>query len=76
MRSLDYEMTEEVPSTTGHSTSSNNDASKQHQSKCRTFKKPVIKAPRFKGKCTELNGHAYDCLDPRQAADMYAKTTK
>jgi hypothetical protein len=61
-------MTEEVPSTT-----SNNDASKQYQSKRHVFKKPVTKAPQFEGKCAELNGHTYDCSDPQQAADMYAK---
>ncbi len=69
-------MTEEVPSATGHSTPSNNDASKQYQSKRRVFKKPVTKAPQFEGKCAKLNGHTYDCSDPRQTADIYAKTTR
>jgi hypothetical protein len=67
-------MTEEVSSTTRHSTPSNNDASKQYQSKRRVFKKPVTKATQFEGKCAELNGHTYDCSNPRQAANMYVKS--
>ena len=63
-------------------TSSTNDESKkkQHQSRRRGFKKPgnikTPQAPRFEGRCEDLNGSTYDCSDPRQAADMYTKTTK
>jgi hypothetical protein len=38
--------------------------------------KPVMKTPVFEGKCDELSGYTYDCSDPRQAADMYTRTTK
>jgi hypothetical protein len=68
-------------------TSSTTDALKQQktqqqQPRRRGFKKPGFKAPqapqapRFEGKCEDLNGCTYDCSDPRQAADMYTKTTK
>ena len=39
------------------------------------FKKPIIKQPKFEGKCEELKGHVYDCTDSRQA-DAYTRTTK
>ena len=34
------------------------------------------KAPKFEGQCTDLQGHIYDVSSPRQAADMYTKTTR
>ena len=34
------------------------------------------KTSRFEGRCAELRGHVYDCSNPRQAADDYARTTK
>ncbi len=72
-------VTEEVvPPATAAST--NGESKKKKQSRRRGFKKPGIikipQAPRFEGICKDLNGRTYDCSDPRQAADMYTKTTK
>ena len=39
------------------------------------FKKPIVKQPKFEGKCEELKGFIYDCSDARQA-DMFTKTMK
>ena len=39
------------------------------------FKKPIMKQPKFEGKCEELKGFIYDCSDARQA-DMFTKTMK
>ena len=47
---------------------------KQHIGR-RNFKKPIIRQPKFEGRCEELKGHIYDCSDARQA-DMFVKTTK
>jgi hypothetical protein len=33
------------------------------------------KTLKFKGKCTDLKGHIYDCTDVRQS-EQYTKTTK
>ncbi len=35
-----------------------------------------VKTSKFEGRCDELNGHVYDCSNPRQAADEFTKTTK
>jgi hypothetical protein len=61
--------------------STNDDISKpshqgnQHGNRHHAFKKPVMRQPRFQGKCDKLKGHIYDCSDSRQA-DVYSKTTK
>jgi hypothetical protein len=38
-----------------------------------TVTRPVIKQPKFEGKCEDLKGHIYDCSDARQSD---TKTTK
>jgi hypothetical protein len=37
--------------------------------------RPVIRQPKFEGKCNDLKGHIYDCSDVRQS-DIFVKTTK
>ena len=46
-----------------------------YQGQRQGYRKPAVKQPKFEGRCDELKGFIYDCLDPRQA-DMYAKTMK
>jgi hypothetical protein len=68
----------------GGTTPPNNDGSSRQKQKqryrgnnnYRVSNKPVVKAPIFEGKCTDLSGYTYDCSDPKQAADMYTRTTK
>jgi hypothetical protein len=40
-----------------------------------TTNRPVIKQPKFEGKCKDLKGHIYDCTDARQS-DILVKTMK
>ena len=37
--------------------------------------RPILRQPKFEGKCEELKGHIYDCSDTRQS-DTFIKTTK
>jgi hypothetical protein len=37
--------------------------------------RPVIKQPKFEGKCEDLKGHIYDCFNARQS-DILIKITK
>ena len=39
------------------------------------FQKPIVRQPKFEGKCDALKGHIYDCSDARQS-DQFTKTTK
>jgi hypothetical protein len=40
-----------------------------------TVTRPMIKQPKFEGKCEDLKGQIYDCSDARQS-NMIVKTTK
>jgi hypothetical protein len=48
-------------------------ARKNQCGQCHGFKKPVVKQPKFEGKCEELKGHIYDCTVSNQA-NLYTKT--
>jgi hypothetical protein len=49
--------------------------SSQHYNKRRAFKKPMVKQPKFEGKCEELKGFICDCSDSRQI-DAFMCATK
>jgi hypothetical protein len=55
--------------------SSGNNRSSQQGNRRHAFKKPVVRQPKFEGKCDELKGFIFDCSDSRQA-DVFAKTTR
>jgi hypothetical protein len=58
----------------GNSTGNSNRPSQQGNRRY-TFKKAIVRQPKFEGRCDELKGFVYDCSDSKQA-DVSAKTTK
>jgi len=50
----------------------------KHRNSCRFTKQSAStpKAPRFTGRCDDLDGYIYDVSSPRQAADTFTKTTR
>ena len=47
----------------------------QQQGKRVVYEKPIVRQPKFEGRCDDLKGFVYDCSDTRQT-DMFVKTTK
>ncbi len=53
----------------------------RQNNQCRAFNRlgaapGEVKTLRFEGRCDALQGHVYDCFNPRQAADEFPRTTK
>jgi hypothetical protein len=63
------------PSEKGSGNSSGNNRSSQQGNHHHAFKKPVVRQPKFEGKCDERKGLIFDCSDSRQA-DVFVKTTR
>jgi len=47
----------------------------QQQGLHQNFKKPILKQPKFEGRCEELKWHIFDCSDGR-GADEYTKMAR
>ena len=56
--------------------SSNPTQRRRGQGACHGQPQDQNRTVRFDGRCEELSGHVYDYINPRKAADQFAKTTR